>query len=102
MNDTQGFLSSLFDFSFTSFITSKIIKVLYGLCIFFSALVALFIISFGFGISAGTGIVMLLIVAPLFFLLSVIYSRVVLEFIIVVFRISENIAKIAEKENETI
>jgi len=99
MNDTQGFLNSLFDFSFTSFITSKIIKVLYGLCIFFSALVALFIISFGFSISAGTGIVVLLIVAPLFFLIIVIYSRVLLEFIMVVFRISENIEKIAEQKS---
>jgi len=72
--------------------------VLYGLCIFFSALMALFMISFGFGISVGTGIVMLLIVAPLFFLIIVIYSRVLLEFIIVVFRISENIAKIAAKD----
>ena len=101
MDNTQGFLTSLFDFSFSFFITSKIIKVIYGLSIISAGFVALFIIVFGFGLSTGTGILALLIGAPLVFLVSVIYSRVTLEFIIVVFRMAENIAKMAEAQGKT-
>lgn len=95
MGSSSGFLESLFDFSFTTFITTKLIKVLYGLWIAGAGLTALFLIIAGFRASSGVGIVMLLFVAPLVFLLSVIYARVLLELIIVVFRIAEHAAEIA-------
>lgn len=91
-----GFFQALFDFSFTEFVTSKIIKLLYGLSILFAGIIALTIIIVGFSAHAGAGILALLIFAPLIFLVSVIYSRVLLEIIIVVFRISENTAEIAQ------
>lgn len=92
-----GFFKALFDFSFTEFVTSKIIKLLYGLTIFFAGIIALIIIITGFSVHAGTGILALLIVAPLIFLILVIYGRVLLEIIIVVFRIAEHIAEIAKQ-----
>jgi hypothetical protein len=97
MEQAKGFLESLFDFSFTAFITSKIIKFLYGLSIAGAGLGSVFLIVGGFGVSAGVGILMLLIGAPLLFLLGVIYARVLLEIIIVIFRIAENIAVIAQQ-----
>jgi hypothetical protein len=96
-----SFFNSLFDFSFTDFITSKIVKLLYGLSIVASGLIALFLIIVGFNISTGFGVVMLLIVAPLVFILSVIYARVLLEIIIVIFRIAENAAEIAQQGRKT-
>lgn len=99
-----GFLKALFDFSFTAFVTSKIIKLLYGLSIFFSGIFAFFLlIAFligGFSASAATGILALVIGAPLCFLIFLVlvtYSRVILEIIIVVFRISEHTAEIAQQ-----
>lgn len=97
MNQTTGFLNSLFDFSFTSFLTSKIIKLLYGLSIAVAGLLCLFLIMTGFEISSSIGVITLLIVAPLVFFLLVVYARVMLEMIIVIFRISEHAAEVAEQ-----
>jgi hypothetical protein len=97
MNQTQGFLNSLFDFSFTSFVTSKIIKLLYGLSMAGAGVLCLLLIWTGLRISGGVGVITLLIVAPLVFLLLVTYARVTLEIIIVIFRISEHAAEIAEQ-----
>ena len=95
------FLQALFDFSFTDFITSKIIKFLYGLSILFAGLTALVFVIVAFKISIGVGILTLLIFAPLAFLLTVIYTRVLLEIIIVIFRIAENISDISKKLERT-
>lgn len=90
----KGFLGSLFDLSFTQFITTRVIKVLFILAIIFSALAALFMIVSGFAGGALTGIV-LLIVSPILFLVYVILARVWLELIIVIFRIAENTGRMA-------
>jgi hypothetical protein len=95
MEQTKGFFESLFDFSFEDLVTTKIIKFLYILSIIGAGLASLFWISLAFSVSAIFGVLMLLIGAPLLFMLSVIYARVLLEIIIVIFRISENTAKIA-------
>jgi hypothetical protein len=95
MEQPKSFFESLFDFSFTALITSKIIKLLYGLSIAAAAIVALFLVIFGFSLSTKVGVLMLFIGAPLFFILSITYSRVFLEIIIVIFRISEHAAEIA-------
>lgn len=101
MDNAPGFLGSLFDFSFSSFITTQIIKVLYGLCMLGAAFLALFVIVSGFAVSTGVGVLALFIGAPLAFLVTVIYSRVMLELIIVVFRISEGITQIAQQGGST-
>ncbi len=95
MNPSTSFIESLMDFSFTAFVTSKIIKLLYGLSIVGAALVGLVLIVGAFVTSTLAGIFTLLVIAPLVFAIVVIYSRVLLEIIIVVFRISEHAAEIA-------
>lgn len=99
-----GFFKALFDFSFTEFVTSKIIKLLYGLSILFSGIFALILLVIflggGFRESAAAGILALIIGTPfcfLIFLVLVTYSRVILEIIIVVFRVSEHTAEIAQQ-----
>jgi len=92
-----GFFGALFDFSFTDFVTSKIIKFLYGLSIFLIGLATLIFVIFSFGASTIAGIFTLLIVGPLLFILGVIYSRVILEIIMVIFKIAENTATMAKK-----
>jgi hypothetical protein len=93
----KGFLGSLFDFSFNSFVTPKIIKVLYVLFTIWTALVGLVILVIGFrtGGLAG-GLVVLIIVEPIFVLLTLGVYRVVLEAFMVVFRIYEETKQIRE------
>lgn len=102
MNSSPGFLESLMDFSFTAFVTSRIIKLLYGLSIAGVGLLVLILIITGFSMSTLAGIVMLLFVAPLVFIVSVIYARVLLEIVIVIFRISEHSAEIAANTRKAI
>jgi len=94
--EQKGFLATLFDFSFSEFVTIKIIKLLYGLAMFFAAIGALAAIISGFGSGALTGVITL-IVSPLIFLLYVILARVWLEIVIVIFRIAENTKEIADQ-----
>jgi hypothetical protein len=94
----KGFLGSLFDFSFQSFVTPKIIKVLYVLFTIWTALVALGLLILGFrtGGIAG-GLVMLIVVIPIYVLLTLGLWRVVLEAFMVIFRIYEETKKIGER-----
>ena len=96
MQEKKGFLGALFDFSFSEFITIKLIKILYILGIIFSTIVAIIFIVSGFNISTGVGIIFL-ILSPIIFLLYVILIRIWLEIIIVVFKIAENTKQLAEK-----
>jgi uncharacterized protein DUF4282 len=77
----NGFFGALFDFSFESFITTKLVPILYGL-----ALVAVVLSAIGLFTRGGAGILLGLIVLGL----GAIYARVVMEMIIVFFRIAEH------------
>lgn len=93
----QEGLSALLDFSFTSFVTIKIIKFLYGLAILVAAVASLFLIVTAFSASVIAGILVLLIGAPLYFVLIVMVARVWLEILIVIFRIEQHTAQIAAR-----
>ena len=95
--EAKSFFSSLFDYSFTSFITPRIIKVLYVLATILISLWTLFLIVAAFNVSEGTGGAMLLIGGPLFFLFSMIYARVFLELVIAFFRINGNVQEIRDE-----
>lgn len=89
-----NFLQILFDFSFSQFVSPKIMKFLYGLSMISAGLMALFLIIVGFKASMWFGIFALLIGAPLLFLLAVISNRVLLEMILVIFRIADRMENI--------
>lgn len=95
--EMAGFFGSLFDLSFTNFITTKLVKVIYILCLAGAALMALFIAFTGLYQGGFTGILMAFLLAPLGFLLGVMYSRVMLEIVIVVFRMAEHLGEIAQR-----
>jgi hypothetical protein len=98
MDQAKCFFSSLFDVSFSEFITPKIIKIVFILGIIGSGISAISMIATAFAKSTGMGIVTLVIGAPLVFILMVIAIRIYLELIIIFFRISDNIAKLAGTE----
>jgi len=93
---SKNFLSSLFDFSFTSFVTLRFIKILYGIFMALAALVAL-AVFFTFARQGGVGILLALILGPLTFLIWLLVYRVVLEFVVVIFRIAENTSILASR-----
>jgi hypothetical protein len=93
----KGFFGSLFDYSFSSFITSRIVKVLYVLTTIVVALWTLVIILLAFKASATLGILALLIIGPIFFVIAMIYVRVGLELLMVIFRIHENVEEINQR-----
>jgi hypothetical protein len=92
----KGFFGSLFDLSFSSLVTTKVIKVLYVLSMVVIGLAALVFIGSAFAESAAVGLLVLVIVAPLVSFLYLIYARVFLEVIIVLFRILETNVQLVE------
>src|SRR5512134_224588 len=86
---------SLFDLSFKTLVTPRVIKVLYALSIVAAGFLSIVLIVEGFSESLGKGLLSLFFVSPLVFLILVISSRIVYELAIVVFRISDQTAEIA-------
>lgn len=97
-SDAKGFLGSLFDFSFTSFVTPKIIKVIYVLVTIWTVIWALIFLRFGFkyGGAAG-GFFTLLVVDPILVILTLGVYRMVLEFFMVVHRMHEELKAIRQR-----
>ena len=101
-----GFIGGLFDFSFTTFITTKVVKVLYGLWLlgvagivltgFYAAIDTMFLRHYthpaeGF---------MMLVLTPLAAALYLILGRVYMELIIVMFQIAENLTELNRKTRD--
>ena len=91
------FFQALFDFSFNKFVISKITKFLYTLSMLYAGLLSFLCIVVGFNVSKGLGIFILIIGAPLIFLLTVLYSRMLLEMFIVILRIAHQTAGMAKR-----
>jgi uncharacterized membrane protein len=92
--DAKGFFQSLFDFKFTSLITTRIIRVVYVIVVVVFALAALALFFGGLGSGEESGIIFAIIFVPIGFLLYVIAARIWMELIIIVFRIGEDIRAI--------
>ena len=105
----KGFFGSLFDLSFRHFVTGGVVKFLYVISAalvalnallsagYLSAILGAFVSAASDSAGAGviTGVLLFLFTAPLLTLFSVVYVRVFLEIVMVLFRISENTAEMA-------
>jgi hypothetical protein len=96
----RGFVASLFDVSFSSLVTTRVIKVLYILSMILIGLAALSFIGVAFANSAAAGLFTLLIIAPLVSLLYLTYVRVLLELVIAIFRIMETNVELVALQRE--
>lgn len=99
--DTRGFFGALFDFGFTSFVTPKMIKALYVLYTIWMVVWAVIFLRLGFkyGGAAG-GIVVLIVVDPIFLLLTLGAYRVVLELFMVIHRMHDELRAIRENTRD--
>lgn len=113
-NDTgkreKGFFRSLFDLSFRHFVTGRVVSFLYVVSLIFVSANALFSAGY-FSVLLGVflttvysqalgwvaGIAMFLLLAPILLFVSVVYVRVLLEIVIVLFRIAENTAALVDR-----
>ena len=96
--DAKGFFAALFDFSFTSFATAKIVKFVYVLIVIATGLAYLFYVLVGFKASAGLGVFVLLIIGPIMVVVILAVWRMTLEFYLGVARMSEDIRVIKMRD----
>jgi hypothetical protein len=97
----KGFFGSLFDMSFSSLVTTKVIKFVYVITLIFLTLFALALVFAAFRSSTGLGVATLFILAPLVWFFYLVYVRLFLEFIIAVFRVMEtNVELVALKRQQ--
>jgi Domain of unknown function (DUF4282) len=95
--DARSFLGALFDFGFTSFVTPKVIKVLYMLIVIGTVLTALVFTIMVFQASVAFGVLTLVVGDPLFILIVLAIYRIILEFFVVTFRVAEDIRALRER-----
>jgi len=99
--EAKGFIAILFDLSFSEFITTRIIKVLFVLGIFCAGLWSLSLLGMGLMSGSFFRVLAALVFAPVFFLLSVLWMRVSLEMVIAIFRIAENTGRMVDSQTKT-
>src|SRR2546430_1590613 len=75
MPDSKGFMSALFDFGFTTFVTPKVIKVLYILIMILAGLGALAFAASAFSANVVFRLISLFIPCPLVFLITLFLYR---------------------------
>lgn len=93
-NGFMRFFKTLFDFSFSEFITVQMFPVLYGLMLA-SVLFGVFYLSVeAFLISVPRGLFYLFIAGPIAFIAIAAVLRALMEFYIVIFRIAQNIEEL--------
>ena len=93
-------LHALFDFSFNQLISLRITKWLFVFSIFAASLIAFLLVIAGFQTSKAFGFFSLLIGAPLIIILVMIYSRILLETMLAVSRISGHMARLRAPKTE--
>ena len=85
-----GYFTTLFDFSFTKFITVQMFPVLYGVILAASFIGAIYLTIEAFFTGWIRGLFYLFVAAPIGFITVATITRALMEFYIVVFRIAEN------------
>jgi hypothetical protein len=92
--EAKGFFASLFDFGFTSFITLKFLRLIYGVLVVLILLagVVFFVASISQG---GLYILFAIVIVPIVTLIYLVLTRVSMEMVALFFRIGENTNKMA-------
>ncbi len=95
-NEAKGLLRSLFDFQFTSLITTKIIRFVYALIVVLLSLGALGVFISSLARGGFIGVFFALIIVPLGYLVYLILIRIWMEILIVVFRLGDDVRAIRQ------
>lgn len=95
-----GFFAGLFDFSFSKFITTKVLGVLYALIVVALAIGWLVAVIGGFTTNVWLGLAAL-ILGPIFLLVYLIFARITLEFYAAAIRTASNTGQLVEQGSRT-
>lgn len=95
----KGFFGALFDLSFSEFITTRLIKILYVLLLVVIGIAYLVAIIGGFADSFLQGL-LVIIIGAFVAVIYVIMARVWMELIIVLFRIAENTTELVKMKRD--
>jgi ABC-type transport system involved in cytochrome c biogenesis permease component len=87
MQTRTSFFEAMFDFSFSEFVTARIIPIVYGILIFAAFLGA---VGAATTVSQATNFLVALIVFPVVLLLGILAARIYTEMIMVMFKIAEH------------
>lgn len=89
---SKSFFAKLFDISFRTYITPSVVKVVYVLAIIGCVFGWLLFTAAAFSRSSALGILVLLIIGPLYSLFLLVLTRITLEFYCAVIRIAEDVS----------
>lgn len=84
----RGFLKQLFDLQMREIVTTRMLPIIYALALAGAGLLSLYSIAWGFSQSWWAGVAWLIVIGPALFLAVVTTVRVLLEFVMTVFRIA--------------
>jgi hypothetical protein len=93
----SGFFSSLFDMNFTKYITGSVIKFLYWLVVILSTLTAAAYLLLAFAHGGVGYIVAAIVIVPIVWIVELIVYRVLLEIVMIIFRMSDDIRAIRQQ-----
>lgn len=93
--NTTTYIRTLFDFSFTTYLTIQLLPFFYGLIITACGTVVAYAILEAFTFSIWRGVFYVLI-SPFAFLVMLSVARALFEFFIVIFRIAENVDELVQ------
>ena len=95
-NSVTGFFSTLFDFSFTRFITVQMFPILYAVILASAFIAAGYLTVEAFLTSWWRGLFYLLVAAPVGFIAVATVTRALMEFYLVMFTMAENLDDIRQ------
>jgi Domain of unknown function (DUF4282) len=98
----KGFFASLFDISFSSLVTTRVIKVVYVISMVVIGIGALVFFVAALADGETGSVVFAIIIVPIVALLYLVYTRIILEVIIVLFRIMETNVELVELQRRAV
>ncbi len=102
MSSQPSFFGSLFDFSFSRFVTIRLVKFLYVISVISLVVVMIGVIIVGFTEAvSGVEVVGWIVLGPVLALFHLIMVRVLLELVVVVFRVGETATEIRDLLNKS-
>jgi len=99
--EAKGFFASLFDFGFTSFITLKFLRLIYGFLVVLILLTGVILLVAGLS-QGGASAVLGILFVPIITLIYLVLTRVSLEIVALFFRIGENTSLMVKAANRDV
>ncbi len=93
--EDKGFVGQVFDLSFSSFVTIRVVRILFVFQIIMAGIMTFMFLARGFGGGFFHGL-MALVVSPVVFFLMVLAARLWCELTMVIFRIGENTSALVD------